>query len=144
MGYNRQIHSYWMIGSENVEILPGAATSWEVAPDGLSWIFTIRDGITFHNGHEFNIDDAVFTMNATYGTITTDDGTVWEAKEQGGQNVLTVARATESIEAVGPNSFKITHNQPLAYLPFILTDMATNNNGALMPKDYFEEVGRAG
>ena len=144
MGYNRQIHSYWMVGSKDIEILPAAATSWEVAPDGLSWVFTIRDGITFHNGHEFNIDDAVFTMNATYGTITTDDGTVWEAKEQGGQNVLTVARATESIEAVGPNSFEITHSQPLAYLPFILTDMATNNNGALMPKDYFQEVGRDG
>ncbi len=144
MGYNRQIHSYWMIGSKDVEILPGAATTWEVSPDGLSWIFTIRDGIKFHNGHEFNIDDAVFTMNATYGTITLPDGTVWEAKEQGGQNVLTVARATESIEAVGPESFKVTHTQPLAYLPFILTDMATNNNGALMPKDYFEEVGRDG
>ena len=144
MGYNRQFHTYWMIGSRDIEILPGAATSWEVAPDGLSWVFTIRDGIKFHNGHEFNIDDAVFTMNATYGTITLPDGTVEDAKTEGGQNVLTVAAGTESIEAVGPNSFKITHSEPFAYLPFVLTDMATNNNGAIMPKAYFEEVGRSG
>ncbi len=135
MGYNRQLHSYWMVGSENVEILPGVATKWEVAPNGLSWIFTIREGIKFHNGEEVTIDDAVFTMNSTYGE---------EAKTDGGQNVLTVARGTEKIEALGPESFKLTHSEPFAYLPFILTDMATNNNGAILPKAYFEEVGRNG
>ena len=144
MGYNRQLHSYWMIGSKDIEILPGVATTWEVAPDGLSWIFTIRDGIKFHNGEEVTVDDAVFTMNATYGTRQLPDGTVEDAKTEGGQNVLTVARGTEKIEAVGPESFKLTHSEPFAYLPFILTDMATNNNGAIMPKAYFEEVGRDG
>ena len=144
MGYNRQIHSYWMVGSKDIEILPAVATRWEVAPDGLSWVFTIRDGIKFHNGEEVTIDDAVFSMNATYGTNTFPDGTVEEAKVSGGQNVLTIAAGTESIEAIGPNSFKITHTEPFAYLPFVLTDMATNNNGAIMPKAYFEEVGRNG
>ena len=144
MGYNRQLHSYWMVGSKDVEILPGVATSWEVAEDGLSWVFTIRDGIKFHNGEEVTIDDAVFTMQATYGRRTLPDGTVEDAKELGGQNVLTVARGTENIEAIGPNSFMLTHNEPYAYLPFVLTDMATNNNGAILPKAYIEEVGRDG
>ncbi len=25
-------------------ILPGLAESWEIAPDGLSWVFNLRDG----------------------------------------------------------------------------------------------------
>ena len=135
MGYNRQLHSYWMIGSRDVEILPGVATKWEVAPNGLTWDFTIRKGVKFHHGEEITIDDAVFTFNSTYGE---------QAKVDGGANVLTIARGTEKIEAVSPETVRLTHSQPFAYMPFILTDMATNNNGALLPKAYFEEVGRDG
>ena len=29
---------------------PALAESWEIAPDGLSWVFHLRDGVTFHDG----------------------------------------------------------------------------------------------
>lgn len=32
------------------------ATAWEVAEDGLSITFTLRDGVTFHDGSAFNAD----------------------------------------------------------------------------------------
>ena len=31
-------------------VLPALAESWEVAPDGLSWVFHLHDGVTFHDG----------------------------------------------------------------------------------------------
>lgn len=33
---------------------PHLATSWEEAPDGMSWTFRLKDGVTFHDGSPFN------------------------------------------------------------------------------------------
>ncbi|MEZ4495620.1 MAG: ABC transporter substrate-binding protein [Thermomicrobiales bacterium] len=30
--------------------LPGLATSWNISEDGMTWAFTIRDGVTFQDG----------------------------------------------------------------------------------------------
>jgi peptide/nickel transport system substrate-binding protein len=135
VGYNRQLHSYWMVGTKDVEITPGVATQWSISPDGLTWTFVIRDGIKFHNGEELTIDDALFTMENTYGPV---------AAAEGGPNVTAIAGDTVSIKAVGTNEIVVTHVRPLPFFPFVNTDMATNNNGALLPKAYFEEVGRDG
>ena len=134
MGYNRQLHAYWVVGDENVRILPGVAKTWEVSPDGLTWRLTIRDDIKFHNGDTLTIDDAVFTMNSSYDET---------AVNEGGPNVASIARDTVSIGSEG-NTVVIEHAKPLPFFPFVHTDMATNNNGALMNKAYFESVGRDG
>ncbi len=35
---------------------PVLATSWEASPDGLTWTFTLRDGVTFHDGEPLTAD----------------------------------------------------------------------------------------
>ncbi|MHA3703263.1 ABC transporter substrate-binding protein [Jatrophihabitans sp. YIM 134969] len=57
------------------EIKPWLATKWEVSPDGLTYTFTLRDGVTFSNGKKVDAqvvaDDAagwLATVQATNGT----------------------------------------------------------------------------
>jgi peptide/nickel transport system substrate-binding protein len=38
------------------DLAPGLATSWEPSSDGLSWTFTLRDGVKFTDGTPFNAD----------------------------------------------------------------------------------------
>ncbi|MBV9539570.1 MAG: hypothetical protein JOY70_11600, partial [Acidisphaera sp.] len=38
---------------------PGLATSWTVSPDGKTYTFTLRDGVTFHDGTPFDADAVV-------------------------------------------------------------------------------------
>ena len=65
--YGRQMHAFWINGNENLEMVPGVLTDWSVSEDGNSWDLTLRDGITFHNGDPLTIDDAMFTMDFTFG-----------------------------------------------------------------------------
>lgn len=40
---------------------PSLATAWEALPEGAGWRFTLREGVTFHDGAAFNADDVVFS-----------------------------------------------------------------------------------
>ncbi len=42
--------------AETLEFVPGLAESWDVSPDGLTYTFTLRQGVTFHDGTPFNAD----------------------------------------------------------------------------------------
>ena len=44
-------------------MLPALAESWEIAPDGLSWVFNLREGVTFHDGTAFTAEDVVFSLD---------------------------------------------------------------------------------
>ena len=41
------------------EIVPALAESWELSDDGLTWTFTLRDGVMFHDGTPFTAEDVV-------------------------------------------------------------------------------------
>ena len=45
---------------EDASVGPMLAKSIEVAPDGLTYIFRLRDGVTFHNGAALTADDVLF------------------------------------------------------------------------------------
>src|SRR5690606_6721843 len=36
---------------------PQLATSWEVSPDGLRYVFNLRRGVKWHDGHDFSSAD---------------------------------------------------------------------------------------
>jgi peptide/nickel transport system substrate-binding protein len=42
--------------------IPALATSWEASEDGLEWTFTLREGVTFHDGTPFDADAVVFNF----------------------------------------------------------------------------------
>ena len=42
---------------------PDLASSWEAAPDGLSWTFKLRDDAKWSDGQPINADDVAFTFN---------------------------------------------------------------------------------
>lgn len=46
---------------ETLELIPGAAESWEVDDDLVTWTFHLRKGMKFHNGEELKADDVLFT-----------------------------------------------------------------------------------
>ncbi len=49
--------------AEDGSVQPALAESWEVAPDGLSWVFNLRSGVSFHDGTPFTAEDVVFSFD---------------------------------------------------------------------------------
>ena len=43
-------------------IVPALATAWSVSSDGKTWRFTLRRGVSFHDGTPFSADDVVFSI----------------------------------------------------------------------------------
>lgn len=50
---------------ETNELVGELATAWEQTDD-VTWRFTLREGVTFHNGEEFNAEVAAFGINYTW------------------------------------------------------------------------------
>jgi peptide/nickel transport system substrate-binding protein len=53
-------------------ILPGLASSWEIAPDGLSWVFNLRPDVTFHDGTPFTAEDVAFSFERAMAEDSTN------------------------------------------------------------------------
>ncbi|KGM50289.1 ABC transporter substrate-binding protein [Pseudooceanicola atlanticus] len=42
---------------------PGLATSWEISEDGLTYTFTLAEGVKFHDGTTFDAEDVKFSLD---------------------------------------------------------------------------------
>lgn len=50
------------------DIVPALATDWTVSPDGLTYTFTLREGVTFHDGQELTPQDVVWSLTTRRDT----------------------------------------------------------------------------
>lgn len=53
---------------------PKLATDWSASPDGLTYSFTLRKGVKFHDGREVTAEDVAFSMNRA---LALNEGYAW-------------------------------------------------------------------
>lgn len=99
---------------ENTEVRPALATEWGTSDDGLTWTFTLREGVKFHDGTDFNAEDVVFNFErwATSGEFIYY-GYMFGASEDDLGGII------ESVEATGDYEVQFTLSEPNA--PFLQT-----------------------
>jgi len=56
----------------NGEVLPALAESWNINDDGDYYVFTLREGVTFHDGTAFTAEDVVFSLERAMAEDTTN------------------------------------------------------------------------
>jgi peptide/nickel transport system substrate-binding protein len=48
---------------DDLTMEPSLATEWTTSADNLTWTFTLRDGVKFHDGSDFDSADVVYSYN---------------------------------------------------------------------------------
>ncbi|SFU23213.1 ABC transporter substrate-binding protein [Mesorhizobium sp. YR577] len=113
-------------GSSNAaNIEPDIAEKWETSPDGLEWTFHLREGVKFHGD---------------FGTVTADDVvySLTRAKDPKKSSFASDYAAVKSVEAVDPNTVKITLSEPV---PAFLGLIANYHGGNIVSKKAAEALG---
>jgi peptide/nickel transport system substrate-binding protein len=57
---------------ESGTVQPGLAESWKISEDGLVYTFTLREGVTFHDGASFEASDVVFSFKRAMAEDSTN------------------------------------------------------------------------
>ena len=109
----------------------GVAQRWEEAPDHLSWTFTLRQGIQFHDGTALTAEDVKFSIDSLF-----------EPKAVAA--LLGPTRAAfKEVEIKDPHTVVIHLKQPAIFLPWNFS-CAIGNEGMILPSKYFQQVGADG
>ncbi len=100
------------------------ATSWTASADGLEWIFTLQDGVVFHDGTDFDADAVVFNFERWWDTdnpynLGADQFIYWDYMFQGFKG--DEASVLAGVEAVDDSTVKLTLSVPNASLLNTLT-----------------------
>ena len=112
----------------SAEIEPGLATKWEGDPTGTKWTFTLREGVKFHDGTEFNADAVCFNFNRWYnfsGVLQSPDVSAYWQDTFGGfaknESPDTPPSLFKSCEATDPTTVVVTIANATGRFPAALT-----------------------
>lgn len=69
-------------------VVPGLAQSWSISDDGLTWTFTLREGVLFHDGTPLTGEAAAQSLNRTLTKGAIFKGTPVQSFSGDGMNVI--------------------------------------------------------
>jgi peptide/nickel transport system substrate-binding protein len=92
VGFSAVYNTLSEIGVDGT-VIPELAERWESSPDARIWTFTLRQGVTFHNGKSLTAEDVVASINHHLGEKSTSAaktvlGDVAQVRAQGADTVV--------------------------------------------------------
>ena len=57
-----------MKASPDGGVRPAVASDYQMSDDGLSYTFTLREGVTFHNGNKVTLEDVLYSLERCAGS----------------------------------------------------------------------------
>ena len=114
---NRMIFENLVKFDPKLNLVPGLAEKWEQAADGMSWTFSLRKGVKFHDGTPFNAEAAKYFFDRMIGP---------EKPSRAGL----YAPLVESTTVVDEHTVKVNMKAPFA---FLLNNIAHSASGIVSP-----------
>jgi peptide/nickel transport system substrate-binding protein len=125
-GYGRLLHAFLISTNEKTEFIPGVASQWGLSDNGLTWTFTIRKGVKFHDGSEVTPEDALWGLQHAIGPQAFEYVTVADT-------AINYSKKVDRIELSGSDEVSVTTKEIVTELP-VLVGEARGLYSLLMPK----------
>jgi peptide/nickel transport system substrate-binding protein len=116
------LHETLIATDPNGKFVPMLAESWQTSSDGLTWTFTLRDGLTFQTGAPCDAAAVATAMNVFRSKIATNAGFWTPVKD---------------VTALDAKTVTVTMSHPYADFPFVLN----NGYSAIYNNKTREELG---
>ena len=107
-----------LVGFTDGELVPELATEWSANDDATAFTFTLREGVTFHDGTPFDAQ----AVQDYYAWVMDPD-----SRAARGRGLL---RLMESVDVLAPNQVRINLSSPNGAFVFLL---ATSNARIVSP-----------
>ena len=130
------------------ELVPAVASDVTVADDGLTYTFTLRQGVKFHNGNPVTLQDVLFSINrnvqGTDGTpLIASLGSVSDVRGDGDKVIVTLSEANPEFLssmtlAIIPEGYEDQGTAPIGTGPFKFVSRTAQDSVVLERfKDYW-------
>lgn len=116
-------HIPLVLHKPDLDIAPGLARSWEIAPDGMSIKFTLVENATWSDGKPVTADDAAFSLEYWKKNKLYAEGTELDAY-------------LDHVDVLDNNSINVVFKEPVA-LVSLMTSLASVD---IVPKHVWEKV----
>ena len=110
---------------DKLAVKPQMLESWKVSDDKLTYTFTLRDGLKFHDGAAVTAEDCIASIKR------------WASRDAMGQKLMSY---TKALTAVDPKTFTLTLNEPYGLVIESL-GKPSSNVPFIMPKRVAETPG---
>ncbi|MCL3881387.1 ABC transporter substrate-binding protein [Marivita sp. GX14005] len=128
-------------------VVPGLASDWEISVDGKTYTFTLRDGVTFHDGTAMDAEDVKFTLDRARAE---DSANAQKALFEGIEEVTAIDPRTVEVNLkapdgnflfnlawgdaviVAPESIETIKQTPIGTGPFIFEEWVQGDRIELM------------
>ena len=102
--------------SPDGSVTPAIASNYDVSEDGTTYTFTLREGVTFHNGQTVTAEDVVYSLERCAGS------------ENDGTPLVSAFSNVSDIQADGDSRVVVTLAEPS-------TEFINSLTAAIIPKD---------
>jgi peptide/nickel transport system substrate-binding protein len=110
---------------QDATVVPGLAETWDISDDGATYTFTLREGVTFHNGRELTSEDVKWN----YERIADPDT---------GAASAAVFGIVESIETPDDRTVVLQLSEPSGAL---LSDLALQGRVGIVAPESYSDAG---
>ncbi|MBM3941345.1 MAG: ABC transporter substrate-binding protein [SAR202 cluster bacterium] len=118
LNYGRVVHGFLISDDEKKELVPGMATQWALSPDGLTWTFTIRKGVKFHDGTEVTPADVQWSLQHHFGPDAVNYAIA--------PSSLRLSRSAGKIELAGTDKVTLSTTIPVTDFGVLVSEASTS------------------
>jgi peptide/nickel transport system substrate-binding protein/oligopeptide transport system substrate-binding protein len=123
---------------KDLNVVPAIARSWKISPEGLTYIFYLREGVKFHNGREVTADDFIYSITRIINPEIKSSSSDFFTQILGAKEfIFKKAKEVKGLAAIGKYTFRIILSEP--YAPFIT--ILAMKGAKVVPKEEVEKLG---